>query len=121
MVGVRERVPMNAEGAAFVAAARMFAEELLDELPERLRHCRFVAVRAAKLCPAVAASKEALLVAAAWLHDIGYATALRKTGFHPLDGPTTSPTSGPRRNWQPWWRTIRVPGSSPKSGAFRNR
>jgi hypothetical protein len=27
-----------------------------------------------------------LLVAAAWLHDIGYAPALRDTGFHPLDG-----------------------------------
>lgn len=27
-----------------------------------------------------------LLVAAAWLHDIGYAPELRDTGFHPLDG-----------------------------------
>jgi hypothetical protein len=27
-----------------------------------------------------------LLVAAAWLHDIGYAPGLRDTGFHPLDG-----------------------------------
>jgi hypothetical protein len=26
------------------------------------------------------------LVAAAWLHDIGYAPELAKTGFHPLDG-----------------------------------
>lgn len=26
------------------------------------------------------------LIAAAWLHDIGYAPALIKTGFHPLDG-----------------------------------
>lgn len=26
------------------------------------------------------------LVGAAWLHDIGYATALSDTGFHPLDG-----------------------------------
>jgi predicted hydrolase (HD superfamily) len=25
-------------------------------------------------------------VASAWLHDIGYAPALRQTGFHPLDG-----------------------------------
>src|SRR6476646_1657594 len=28
------------------------------------------------------------LVASAWLHDIGYAPALRQTGFHPLDGAT---------------------------------
>ena len=27
-----------------------------------------------------------MLVAAAWLHDIGYAPGLRDTGFHPLDG-----------------------------------
>ncbi|MDF9817217.1 hypothetical protein M2266_006530 [Streptomyces sp. SPB162] len=27
-----------------------------------------------------------LLEAAAWLHDLGYATELRATGFHPLDG-----------------------------------
>jgi hypothetical protein len=26
------------------------------------------------------------LVAAAWLHDIGYAPELAETGFHPLDG-----------------------------------
>lgn len=26
------------------------------------------------------------LVAAAWLHDIGYAKALHETGFHPVDG-----------------------------------
>ncbi|ETB45481.1 phosphohydrolase, partial [Mycobacterium avium 10-5560] len=26
------------------------------------------------------------LVAAAWLHDIGYAPSVRRTGFHPLDG-----------------------------------
>ena len=28
----------------------------------------------------------ALLVAAAWLHDIGYAARPKRTGFHPLDG-----------------------------------
>jgi len=27
-----------------------------------------------------------LLVAAAWLHDIGYSPAIADTGFHPLDG-----------------------------------
>lgn len=27
-----------------------------------------------------------MLVAAAWLHDIGYADSLAVTGFHPLDG-----------------------------------
>lgn len=27
-----------------------------------------------------------LVLTAAWLHDIGYATGLAETGFHPLDG-----------------------------------
>lgn len=26
------------------------------------------------------------MVAAAWLHDVGYASSVRRTGFHPLDG-----------------------------------
>jgi hypothetical protein len=34
----------------------------------------------------VPAEDEELLVAAAWLHDIGYAPALVDTGFHQLDG-----------------------------------
>ncbi|MCE6995423.1 phosphohydrolase [Saccharothrix sp. S26] len=34
----------------------------------------------------VAPADRDVLVAAAWLHDIGYAEALRDTGFHPLDG-----------------------------------
>lgn len=39
-----------------------------------------------------------LLVAAAWLHDIGYAAELRETGFHPLDGARhLESLSAPRR------------------------
>jgi hypothetical protein len=38
------------------------------------------------LAAAVPAENRKLLVEAAWLHDIGYAPALAKTGFHPLDG-----------------------------------
>jgi HD superfamily phosphodiesterase len=29
---------------------------------------------------------QGLLVAAAWLHDVGYAPALRVTGMHSIDG-----------------------------------
>ncbi|WP_432577654.1 hypothetical protein, partial [Kineococcus arenarius] len=32
------------------------------------------------------AQERATLVAAAWLHDIGYAAPLRRCGFHPVDG-----------------------------------
>jgi hypothetical protein len=45
-----------------------------------------VADRALLLTSAVPDHEAPLLVAAAWLHDIGYAPQLRRTGFHPLDG-----------------------------------
>lgn len=34
------------------------------------------------------------LVAAAWLHDIGYAPSVRQTGFHPLDGAMFARSAG---------------------------
>lgn len=44
-----------------------------------------------------------LLVAAAWLHDIGYAPELRDTGFHPLDGARHLEALGaPARAWYGW-------------------
>jgi len=46
---------------------------------------RAVAARAAALRGAVAPGQADLLIAAAWVHDIGYATALQDTKFHPLD------------------------------------
>jgi hypothetical protein len=65
---------------------RDLAEQLLvAELPRRWRHSSGVAARAAGI--AVASSRlRDLLVAAAWLHDIGYALPLVDTGFHPIDG-----------------------------------
>lgn len=47
---------------------------------------RGVAHRAHFLTLTVEPHQARLLVAAAWLHDIGYAPRLRDTGFHPLDG-----------------------------------
>jgi len=78
-------------------AARALAERLLDPLPERLEHSAGVAARAAELTDAVAPADRELLVAAAWLHDIGYAPALRRTGFHPVDGARYLATRG----WTP--------------------
>ncbi|GLX20479.1 HD domain-containing protein [Streptomyces lavendulae] len=66
-------------------AARL-AESLLPPLGDRWLHTQAVARRARELAPAVPLAERELLVAAAWLHDIGYAPALRDTGFHPLDG-----------------------------------
>jgi hypothetical protein len=65
-------------------AAEQAKSLLAESLPRRWRHVRSVGRRAAW-----AASKLSLcddLVAAAWLHDVGYAAGLIDTGFHPLDG-----------------------------------
>jgi hypothetical protein len=45
-----------------------------------------VAARAIALSPAVPSADREPLVAAAWLHDIGYAAEIGHTRFHPLDG-----------------------------------
>lgn len=58
--------------------------ELAGALPRRWRHVRSVARRARWVAKQLALSED--LVAAAWLHDIGYAPELVQTGFHPLDG-----------------------------------
>jgi putative nucleotidyltransferase with HDIG domain len=69
-----------------VDEARDLAEQLLaDELPRRFSHVRGVASQAERLA-SVASDDRSLLVAAAWLHDIGYAAELVDTGFHPIDG-----------------------------------
>ena len=54
-------------------------------MPRRWVHVAAVA----KLAELVASRLDLegeVLVAAAWLHDIGYSTDLEDTGFHPLDG-----------------------------------
>jgi hypothetical protein len=69
-----------------VAAAADLTHDILDPVPDRLAHSRGVAHRAHFLTLTVEPHQARLLVAAAWLHDIGYAPHLRDTGFHPLDG-----------------------------------
>lgn len=67
-----------------VAWARAHAEQFMSPLGRRWAHAQAVAARAASL-PFWGAERE-LLVAAAYLHDIGYAPELAATGFHALDG-----------------------------------
>ena len=65
-------------------AARLAETELAASLPRRWRHVRSVARRARWVAKELSLPDD--LVAAAWLHDIGYAPGLVDTGFHPLDG-----------------------------------
>lgn len=58
----------------------------MREDPDRVCHLGAVAQRAEALSVTVPATMVDALVASGWLHDIGYAPALRQTGFHPLDG-----------------------------------
>ena len=70
-----------------VRDSRDLARRMLAPLPLRWHHTVGVARRAADLADLLGldADRE-VLVAAAWLHDIGYAPPLVDTGFHPLDG-----------------------------------
>ncbi|PWJ48826.1 metal dependent phosphohydrolase [Quadrisphaera granulorum] len=74
---------------ALVVQAAELAEQLLSTLDDggsRWRHTQAVAARAFEAADAVAPEQVNLLLAAAWLHDIGYAPAIAHTGFHPVDG-----------------------------------
>jgi hypothetical protein len=69
-----------------VTAARDLARVLLRHDRNRWAHVEATAERARELWLAVPPADRDLLVAAAWLHDVGYAEPLRVSGFHPLDG-----------------------------------
>lgn len=72
--------------AALVERARRVAEVRLAGLSRRLTHVRGVAAAAERIRGHFEADTGSCLVAAAWLHDIGYAPTVRVSGFHPLDG-----------------------------------
>jgi len=66
--------------------AQQIARDLLaEQLPRRWAHVQGVAAVAMSLTP-VLRDKAELIIAAAWLHDIGYSPTIASTGFHPLDG-----------------------------------
>lgn len=65
-------------------AAELAEKMLAETLPRRWRHVRSVARRAKWVGKELSLPDD--LVAAAWLHDIGYVPELVETGFHPLDG-----------------------------------
>lgn len=81
-LGYGESMPTEPD---IVAWARATARAHLAPLGRRWTHVRQVARRAGELEPVVG-DELSTLVAAAYLHDVGYAPALAETGFHPLDG-----------------------------------
>src|SRR5262245_40218485 len=78
IVGVRD--------GQLTSAASELAERLMGANSSRLHHMAGVAARAVSVSVTVAPTSVDTLVAAAWLHDIGYAPDLVDTGFHQLDG-----------------------------------
>ena len=66
--------------------ARGVAEARLEPLATRLAQVRGVAAAAERLVSRIDPLEADALIAAAWLHDVGYAPSLCATGFHPVDG-----------------------------------
>ena len=66
--------------------AEAVAAEHLKPLGDRWLHTLGVVDLARELTPALSANEGGTLIAAAFVHDIGYAPRLAATGFHPLDG-----------------------------------
>ena len=58
---------------------------LAGPMPRRWAHTQGVAAAARSLAPVLGRDAD-LVIAAAWLHDVGYAPGVAATGFHPLDG-----------------------------------
>lgn len=62
------------------------ATRALADTGTRLAHSRRVASQVQLALPLVDTDWRSALVAAAWVHDIGYGRAAAMIGFHPLDG-----------------------------------
>lgn len=89
--------PPGTLGRVDVGEARDLGWMFLHRDRQRWAHVEGVAVRAEELRPAAPDADGDLLVAAAWLHDIGYSPVLDETGFHPLDGAVYLESTGHRR------------------------
>ncbi len=74
------------EPADLPSWAEQQAAALLADLGDRWKHVQGVAAQARRASAVLTAEDRPFLIAAAWLHDIGYAPSLDKLGFHPVDG-----------------------------------
>ena len=66
--------------------AERISRQLLERIGPRWRHTLGVVDRARAIAVGLEDSQAELLLAAAYLHAVGYAPELAQTGFHPLDG-----------------------------------
>ena len=66
--------------------AKAQVERLIAPLGERWAHVQAVARQAGQVATVLSAEDGDVLVAAAFLHDVGYAPSLNRLGFHPVDG-----------------------------------
>ena len=66
--------------------AKSQAEQLIGPLGDRWTHVQVVADAARRVATVLPNEDRDVLVAAAYLHDIGYAPSLNRLGFHPVDG-----------------------------------
>jgi hypothetical protein len=69
-----------------VAWAAEESRRRLGSVGTRWAHTQAVARRAQEIAAVVDSADRSVLVAAAYLHDVGHSPQLRDCGFHPLDG-----------------------------------
>jgi HD superfamily phosphodiesterase len=69
-----------------LAWAERTAANLIAPLEARWRHTLRVVERANRFREVLGSNELDMLIAAAYVHDVGYAPELARTGFHPLDG-----------------------------------
>src|SRR6266702_1626487 len=81
----KEKSSMTTE-SGLLAWAEEQARSLLSPLGQRWLHTKGVVKRAQEVGNAFNEEDRVLLIAAAYLHDIGYAPSLHRMDFHPLDG-----------------------------------
>lgn len=73
-------------GALVDRAAQLAKLHLADALPRRWAHVQAVASKAERVARILDPVDAEVVVAAAWLHDLGYAPGIAQTGLHGLDG-----------------------------------
>lgn len=109
-VRCRQRYRPRMQGRRLPDCAAGEAERLLSPLGNRWMHTQAVAAVAHRLAASDGAIDGPVLIAGAYLHDVGYAPALHETGHHGIDGARylAAMASADSAVWSP---TTRAPGT----------